>query len=112
MGNISIKAKLVEAESADHWINALREPGTFLWVDEAHEIAPPGKEARMYFCCPCGCGGHGSAPVRAGGPKTKSPEWDWDGEREEPTLNPSVHFNKGGHGEWHGWLRQGRWEGC
>jgi hypothetical protein len=112
MGNVTIKATLVEPETDDHWITALQEPGSFLWVDEAREIAPPGKEARMYFCCPCGCGRHGSAPVRAGGPRTQTPEWDWDGEREEPTLNPSVYFNQGQKGEWHGWLRNGVWEGC
>lgn len=108
----TVKAQLVEPKDADRWLSELTEPGMFLWLNSEGEMAAPGEEDRMLFCCPCGCGGHGSAPVRAGGHKARPVEWDWDGERAEPTLNPSVFFNQGREGEWHGWLRQGRWEGC
>lgn len=29
--------------------------------------------------------------------------WGWDGNREKPTLTPSVHT----FGHWHGWVRNG-----
>lgn len=31
------------------------------------------------------------------------PSWQWDGNREKPTLAPSVWA----HGHWHGWIRNG-----
>lgn len=33
----------------------------------------------------------------------QSPSWQWDGNREKPTLSPSVHT----FGHWHGWVRNG-----
>lgn len=33
----------------------------------------------------------------------ESPSWEWDGNREKPTLTPSIHT----HGHWHGWVRNG-----
>jgi hypothetical protein len=34
----------------------------------------------------------------------KQPVWQWDGNREAPTLTPSVNVV----GRWHGWLREGK----
>jgi len=31
------------------------------------------------------------------------PVWQWDGNKEAPTLTPSIDV----HGIWHGWLRGG-----
>jgi hypothetical protein len=38
------------------------------------------------------------------------PAWEWDGNREAPTLSPSilVHGGKGQPDQWHGWLRAGK----
>lgn len=36
----------------------------------------------------------------------QQPSWKFDGNRERPTLTPSVHVI----GHWHGWLRAGRME--
>lgn len=58
----------------------------------------------LWYNCPCGCGSQGFLPIRP----AASPSWEWDGNREAPTLNPSV--NHVGH--WHGWLRNGVWESC
>ncbi len=34
------------------------------------------------------------------------PVWQWDGNREAPTLSPSIlHHSRP---EWHGWMRAGR----
>ena len=59
--------------------------------------------------CPCGCGAEMYLPVRpAGTSRGDSPEWEFDGNREKPTLRPSV-FNSGLPCQWHGWLRNGVW---
>lgn len=31
-------------------------------------------------------------------------DWQWDGNREAPTLTPSLHWV----GVWHGWMRNGQ----
>lgn len=36
----------------------------------------------------------------------KTPSWQWDGNREAPTLSPSINVI----GRWHGWLRAGKLE--
>ena len=36
---------------------------------------------------------------------TERTVWHWDGDREIPTLNPSINNPPDG---WHGWLRAGR----
>lgn len=34
--------------------------------------------------------------------------WGWDGNEDQPTLQPSIHYV----GHWHGYLRAGRLESC
>lgn len=60
--------------------------------------------AGMIYCCPCGCGNIGALPFRP----HASPSWDWDGNMEAPTLQPSVHHV----GHWHGYLSAGVWSSC
>lgn len=57
--------------------------------------------AGLWYVCPCGCGTHGFLPIRP----AQSPSWEFDGNRESPTLSPSVHHV----GHWHGWLKNGMW---
>ena len=39
------------------------------------------------------------------------PVWQWDGNREAPTLSPSILVYNGDHSErWHGFLRNGKLE--
>jgi hypothetical protein len=39
------------------------------------------------------------------------PVWQWDGNREAPTLSPSILTKSGDHTErWHGFLRAGKLE--
>jgi hypothetical protein len=37
--------------------------------------------------------------------------WDWDGNREAPTLTPSV-LQSGLPCRWHGYLTAGEWKEC
>lgn len=59
------------------------------------------------FVCPCGCGREGYLPIDT---FTAGPRWDWNGDRERPTLTPSVLFRGGC--QWHGFLTNGEWRTC
>lgn len=58
------------------------------------------------FTCPHGCGAYHRLPI---GLKSKPPKvegratWQWDGNRETPTLTPSIHHID----HWHGFLTKG-----
>lgn len=66
-----------------------------------------GPVVGIAFVCPCGCARESFLPMRGRG---HPHEWDWDGNREAPTLTPSIQ-QVGGCG-WHGWLRAGEWVPC
>jgi Family of unknown function (DUF6527) len=82
-----------------------KAPGSFTYSAD---------DAGMFYICPCGCGHEGYLPFRP----APSPSWGWDGNRERPTLDPSIHHQYGtGPGgaletHWHGYLRAGMWEEC
>ncbi|TDX61911.1 hypothetical protein EDE12_11212 [Methylosinus sp. sav-2] len=44
--------------------------------------------------------------------RNASPPWEWNGDKERATLNPSVHHIIGDQTHFHGWLRAGVWESC
>lgn len=85
-------------------------------IDDARDIAgayemvfclkKPSEVAGFAFICPCGCGRHGWLQFRPGPP----PSWEWNGNREKPTLRPSVR--QVGGCQWHGWLTDGVWRSC
>jgi hypothetical protein len=58
----------------------------------------------LNYVCPCGCGA--IAPLHF--KPEPSPSWTWNGNREKPTLTPSVHHV----GHWHGYLTDGMWVSC
>jgi hypothetical protein len=74
--------------------------GAFEYYTRAGVEGPAG----MIYGCPCGCGRTGALAFRP----APSPSWHWDGNRDKPTLTPSVHHV----GHWHGWLRAGVWVSC
>ena len=82
------------------------EPGNFC-ITEA--TLPSGEiERRMFFRLPADTGG-GAILIRPAPSHLKDePSWEWDGNREKPTLTPSVWCK----GRWHGWFRAGRMESC
>lgn len=63
-----------------------------------HMVLPVG-DGDGKFCC---------IPVKTG-PK-ESGAWQWDGNREKPTLTPSVWHHS--TPDWHGWITAGRMVGC
>lgn len=97
-------------------------PGSFIWTG-LHGF--PGGPYGINFRCPCGCDSiygasfdnHPEAWLSQGG---KQGRWHWDGDREKPTLTPSLGLYKhvpeqrvGPDGyHWHGFLRAGVFEEC
>lgn len=85
-------------------------PGAFEFYSRGDE-----ESAGILFMCPCGCG----QMHAIGFGKSERPSWGWNGEREKPTVTPSVliyQMEKGTGkriGEhWHGWLTDGVWRSC
>jgi len=90
---VATQVKGIDDEAPD------RAPGAFeFYVNSAKEIAG------MIYMCPCGCGKTGALSFKP----ANSPSWSWDGNREQPTLTPSVHDV----GHWHGFLTKGVWLSC
>ncbi|WP_295205873.1 DUF6527 family protein [uncultured Brevundimonas sp.] len=91
-----------------------------LIVDDLDHVLEPGaveirevlisdseKSVGLAFICPCGCGREGYLPTDV---TTQGPRWDWNGDRERPTVRPSVQFVGGC--KWHGFLTNGEWRAC
>ncbi len=80
-------------------------PGSFCFTQRYND-PPDAPACGIHFICPCGCGAHGSALFRGRGTDGR-PELDWDGDRERPTLTPSIQRNS--DCRWHGHLTRGYW---
>lgn len=97
--------KTVPARLVDSW-DAVEngEPGTFKYL--ANQDNEP--EKCLMAKCPCGCGEKFAISIYKAGEPVHG--WLWDGNKEAPTLRPSIHrlFNCG----WHGFLTAGVWESC
>lgn len=81
-----------------------KEAGAIKWV--VH-YSNPETFSGLSFICPCGCATEGWIQFK-GDFETVGPRWSWDGNKDRPTLTPSV-FNSGLPCKWHGWLRDGAW---
>jgi len=65
-----------------------------------------GNIAGLAFVCPCGCGSIGTTAVVKG----FGTKWNWDGNKEFPTLTPSIQ--KLTACKWHGYLTKGEFVPC
>ncbi len=76
-------------------------PGTSVWDATGHSLL---------FVCPCGCSAVQSVPVVP--PATQG--WQWNQNRELPTLTPSIDIKErdGRTSHWHGYLTNGEWVKC
>jgi len=73
----------------------LQRPGDFMFEDDA--------ASGISFVCPCGCSALLAVNFRRG--INRGPVWDWDGNRDQPTVTPSIrHLDGCG---WHGYLTKG-----
>jgi hypothetical protein len=92
----------VRATIVDDIDDATDVPGAIEFVGHKDAAGTAG----LAFMCPCGCGREGYLPFRP----EPSPSWEWDGNREAPTLKPSIQ--QVGGCKWHGWLTAGVFEPC
>lgn len=62
----------------------------------------------LHYICPCGCGDPGYLPLMTEpSVRVVSPCWLWDGNRDRPTLSPSILRTAGCKS--HGFLQAGVW---
>lgn len=94
-----VKTQPVIATYCESIEDVKEKPGAFEFY-QSGEHNPAG----IIYSCPCGCGATGSLAFRP----AASPSWNWNGNREKPTLTPSVHHV----GHWHGYLTDGVWVSC
>lgn len=76
-------------------------PGSAKWA-----VDREGKISALIFTCPCGCGE--ISAVNISPPADKG--WQWNGNRDLPTLTPSIQRTEGCH--WHGYLTAGEFKAC
>lgn len=93
-----------EGENAGALYRKDLAPGSAQWCVAYSE---PDKIVDLMFVCPCGCGSIGHCAVEKHG---NHPMWTWDGNKEKPTLSPSIQRTHGC--KWHGFLRAGIFESC
>lgn len=77
--------------------------GAFGFADDG---VPPYNS--LLYVCPCGCGDVNSLPIATG--EKQSRYWKWNGNRECPTLEPSIRRLDGC--KFHGFLVEGVWMFC
>lgn len=82
-------------------IDIATAPGSFSFY--ARYSDPKKKIVGLLFKCPCGCGDICGINFD----KKESPCWDWDGNKEKPTVSPSIR--RIGDCQWYGWIEEGRW---
>ncbi len=80
----------------------LANAGDFLWSFNSSD-----DPARILFVCPCGCGDLTGVPVR---PESGGSHWNWNGDRDKPTLTPSLQ--RIDSCRWHGFLTDGEFREC
>jgi len=69
-----------------------------------------GPQPYIWLKVPAPGGGyeHARLPMKPAPPNDVGASWTWDGNRERPTLTPSIHCV----GVWHGYLTAGRLVSC
>lgn len=107
----TLKGKLV-SDARFRAANAgasMPKPGSF-----AFRISKRGLAPLFSYSCPCGCGMMSQISLfLKDDPKPAPRTWEWDGNREEPTLKPSIlryGWKDGASVEhWHGFIEKGVW---
>lgn len=66
------------------------------------------KAISIRYVCPCGCGRLRRVPAYMGEKKERT--WNWDGNKDKPTLTPSIACLEGC--KWHGYITHGEFTTC
>lgn len=80
----------------------LKNPGDFCFIDKV--------TLRIVFVCPCGTHADGYGVRAVPLEPCSEPHWDWDGNRDEPSLTPSLQDVSSCR--WHGYLTKGVFRRC
>lgn len=87
-----------------------RDDKSWQWDESAPgDFFISAEGTQIQFMCPCGCGAERILSIGTSKP-AQGPSWQWDGNRERPTLSPSIRDIS--HCKWHGYLRAGVFEPC
>lgn len=89
----------------EHYNSDASKPGDFYFLPIDPD-RPHIKPEYIVIRRPDGSNG-GAIPIKRGA-NAVSLHWGWDGDRDKPTLIPSVWWKE----HWHGFLRSGRLESC
>jgi len=89
----------MEIDASGCWLRKDVAPGASAWTTDF-----AGNLAVLRFSCPCGCGYVVSVPIKPFDVRG----WSWDGDKEKPTLTPSIQKLSGCR--WHGHLTKGVFE--
>lgn len=77
------------------------------WDDERSGLFRVDDDGRhILLTCPCNCGTTMHLPINV----KIDRHWLWDGNRDVPSLDPSIRDMGGCH--FHGFLKQGVWTFC
>lgn len=95
------------------------EPGDYLIRLDARRFTDGGAAVvcpTMYYMPP-GCDMVYAAPLTKNESRqdkrgTSGTYWWWNGDLDRPTCKPSFGVPADPPYNWHGWLRNGRWEAC
>jgi hypothetical protein len=68
------------------------------------EVIEDANGPKYIAVCCLGCGSLSLLNLRPG----SGPDWQFDGNRAQPTLHPSIHHLQC----WHGWLKAGQFVSC
>lgn len=109
MAEVTLKApvRAIHVANFDDYDAKGKQPGSFWFaVDKSDQPKV------INFSCPCGCGAiHGLSvpPADEDDKKYGRHLWDWDGNREAPTVSPSIraYESNGKDTHWHGFLKKG-----
>ena len=93
------------------------EPGDFIWVDaRSSDDKHPCGEPYLVYRTP----DHDmiytafvtTDPAKQDKSGTAGTYWWWNGDRDKPTLRPSIGVPATPPYKWHGWLENGVWKSC
>ena len=93
------------------------EPGDFVWVDAPrHDDRNPCGEPYLVYRTP----DHDmiytafvtTDPAKQDKSGTSGTYWWWNGDRDKPTLTPSIGVPAVPPYKWHGFLENGIWKAC
>lgn len=80
---------------------------TFEFVGEG----PGGRPKWMIFTCPRDPERECTIAIKPQRNGVRA-SWEWDGNREAPTVSPSINCNGAAGCGWHGWIRKGVATSC